>query len=192
MFPFSPPAGLTWFSRLPSLLSVVEPGAAGRLAAGTQAGLALACWCAHFFRRLWEVFFVNDYSGNFQRDSRLELLYYSLWGWLAGAAVGSAPLQLHGPASPLCAAVGVAAFGVGELGNFWCHAELRRLRAGSAGLAGGTKRTGQYVIPSRGPFRSRKHLERIGFGVLLFRLRVVVHRVFGASGVRDSLQYPSH
>lgn len=146
--------GLTWFSRLPTLLSFLQPGAAGRLAAVTQAGIAQSCWYVHFLRRLWEVFFVNDYSGNFQRDSRGELLYYSMWGWIAGAAVGTAPLQLHGPSSPLCAVVGVAAFAIGELGNYWCHAELRRLRAESAGgLAGGVERTGQYVIPSRGPFR---------------------------------------
>merc|ERR1711924_344165 len=91
--------------------------------------------------------------GNFDRDSRGEFVYYSVWGFIAGAAVGAAHLELHGTASPLCAVLGVGMFAVGEVGNYWCHAELRRLRAEKASLAAGTEQTGEYVIPSRGPFR---------------------------------------
>ena len=104
-------------------------------------------FCGHFIRRAAEVVFVNDYTGTWVRDSRLELLYYFTWGLLAGSSVGDAPLRLHGVPTVAVRGLGAALFLVGQLGNAWCHLELRRLRAERHALGSQT-----YIIPDRGPF----------------------------------------
>ena len=86
-------------------------------------------------------------TGTFARDSRGELLYYTTWGYLAGSACSLQALALHGVTSFAFRVAGVGLFIVGQLGNAWCHLELRRLRATRAALGSHT-----YVIPSRGPF----------------------------------------
>ena len=101
----------------------------------------------HFVRRALEVIYVNDYTGTWQRDSRGELLYYALWGLLAGSASGLRPLQTHGVASRRVRVLGAAICVLGQIGNTWCHLELRRLREQRAALGSST-----YIIPSRGPF----------------------------------------
>ena len=65
-------------------------GVAGPLFAGVKSTAALqahataaaTAFSIHFLRRLLEVLFINDYTGTFVRDSRLELLYYTAWGLL--------------------------------------------------------------------------------------------------------------
>jgi len=51
--------------------------------------MAAAAFHCHFIRRLLEVFFVNDYTGTFVRDSRSELVYYTVWGLHASAPASS-------------------------------------------------------------------------------------------------------
>jgi hypothetical protein len=112
--------------------------------AGTTAAFTL-----HFLRRLAEVIFINDYTGTWARDSRGEIIYYSLWGLLAGACVGQTPLLKFGaPAAPL-RTVGLTLFVIGQAGNFWCHQHLRSLRAARGKLG-----SSQYIIPTAGPCTS--------------------------------------
>ena len=101
----------------------------------------------HFVRRAVEVVAINDYTGTWQRDSRLEVVYYSLWGLAAGAASSPAALAVVGVAPSIYRLAGAAAFTVGEFGNAWSHLELRRLRAERDALG-----THAYVVPGRGPF----------------------------------------
>ena len=130
-------------------------GVAGPLFAGVKSTAALqahvtaaaAAFTIHFLRRLLEGLFINDYTGTFVRDSRLELLYYTAWGLLAGAAVSPASLARWGvPARPL-RYLGLTLFAIGQVGNAWCHYELRRLRSAANQLG-----ASHYTIPSRGPF----------------------------------------
>lgn len=111
------------------------------------AALSAALFCGHFIRRALEVLFVNDYTGTWDRDSRQELVYYALWGLFAGAASGKTALRMHGVASSRLRLLGAALFLIGQLGNTWCHFELRRLRAERNKIG-----TSTYIIPSRGPF----------------------------------------
>ena len=137
-------------SNLLLLCRVAPPLFAGVHTAGAaqaHGAAAFGAFAFHFLRRLLEVLFINDYTGTFERDSRAELVYYSVWGLVAGAAVSPASLARFGvPARPL-RLLGLALFAVGQLGNAWCHWELRRLRAEANQLG-----ASHYVIPSRGPF----------------------------------------
>mmetsp|Transcript_16095 Transcript_16095/g.26784 ORF Transcript_16095/g.26784 Transcript_16095/m.26784 type:complete len:263 (+) Transcript_16095:1195-1983(+) len=116
--------------------------------------LTSAAFTLHFVRRLAEVLFLQDYTGSFSRDSRFELLYYALWGILAGSSVAHRSLV---PSKTYWSA-GLTLFLAGQAGNAWCHLELRRLRAAKDALGQsrnsteGRAATGYYEIPSRGPF----------------------------------------
>ena len=66
--------GLTLLSNITPLLTSGDKSAAAIAAQGLS---AQALFTLHFVRRALEVVFVNDYTGTFARDSRLELLYYS-------------------------------------------------------------------------------------------------------------------
>ena len=135
--------GFTWLSELTPLLAS-DKSAAGAAAASATAQALLTM---HFVRRALEVIFVNDYTGTWARDSRSELLYYTLWGLLAGAAAGSAPVSMHGVAAPAMRAIGTSVFVIGQIGNAWCHYELRRLRKEKNAIG-----SSKYFMPSRGPF----------------------------------------
>ena len=99
------------------------------LASSQQAALVAGLlFNSHFVRRALEVIYINDYTGTWERDSRFELLYYVLWGLLAGSASGKLPLQVHGVAAPHIRLLGMCLCIIGQCGNSWCHLELRRLR----------------------------------------------------------------
>ena len=66
--------GFTLLSNITPLLTSGDKSAAAIAAQGRS---AQALFTLHFVRRALEVVFVNDYTGTFARDSRLELLYYS-------------------------------------------------------------------------------------------------------------------
>ena len=148
---------LTMLTRLPPLLVAERSSAALVGAASTGATVAFV---AHFVRRALEVLFVNDYTGTWARDSRLELLYYATWGLVAGSGAGTLALTTHGVAPRAARLAGLALFAVGQVGNAWCHAHLRQLRAEKAAL-----RSSVYVVPSRGPF-AHVSCPHYGFEVL--------------------------
>lgn len=100
----------------------------------------------HFVRRLLEVFVVNDYQGTFERDSKVEVVYYAIWGLLAGCAVGQPAMDRNGTVSTILVALGLGIFLCGELGNAWAHWHLRSIRAAKKAIG-----TSKYVIPT-GPF----------------------------------------
>ena len=135
---------LTWLSQLPPLLAAAN---SSTNATSASVRTAQALFTLHFVRRALEVIYVNDYTGTWARDSRSELLYYILWGLVAGAAAGSAPMALHGAAPPALRTLGACLFLFGQSGNAWCHWELRRLRAQHQAIG-----TSRYFMPSRGPF----------------------------------------
>jgi len=135
--------GFTWLSKLAPLLAS-DTSAAGANASGATAQALLTL---HFVRRALEVIFVNDYTGTWARDSRGELLYYTLWGLLAGAAAGKAPMRMHGVASRTLRKLGACLFVIGQFGNAWSHYHLRCLRVERQALG-----SSQYFMPSRGPF----------------------------------------
>eukprot|EP00900_Chrysochromulina_parva_P008704 jgi/Chrpa1/17835/Chrysochromulina_OHIO_Genome00023531-RA len=136
--------GLTLLSNITPLLTSGDKSAAAIAAQGLS---AQALFTLHFVRRALEVVFVNDYTGTFARDSRLELLYYILWGLIAGAAAGTAPMMKHGVAPRLVRTLGACLFVLGQVGNAWCHWELRRLRTEKQALG-----SSKYFMPTRGPF----------------------------------------
>ena len=121
--------------------------AASAAVVGSASQLSAAMFVLHFVRRAVEVVAVNDYTGTWARDSRLEIVYYALWGLAAGAASSPAALAVVGVAPSALRLAGAAAFTVGEFGNAWSHLELRRLRAERDALG-----THAYVVPGRGPF----------------------------------------
>ena len=121
--------------------------AASAAVVGSASQLSAAMFVLHFARRAVEVVAVNDYTGTWARDSRLEIVYYALWGLAAGAASSPAALAVVGVAPSALRLAGAAAFTVGEFGNAWSHLELRRLRAERDALG-----THAYVVPGRGPF----------------------------------------
>ena len=137
-------SALTWLSRLSPLLAQAGASEAARQAHATTAA---SLFIFHFVRRAVEVVCVNDYTGTWNRDSRLELMYYLAWGFLAGSSAGERALALHGVASLGWRIAGTVLFAAGECGNAWCHLELRRLRAARQALG-----SHYYAIPSRGPF----------------------------------------
>ena len=70
-----------------------------------------------------------------------------LWGLIAGAAAGTAPMMKHGVAPRLVRTLGACLFVLGQVGNAWCHWELRRLRTEKQALG-----SSKYFMPTRGPF----------------------------------------
>ena len=70
-----------------------------------------------------------------------------LWGLIAGAAAGTAPMLKHGVAPRLVRTLGACLFMLGQVGNAWCHWELRRLRTEKQALG-----LFKYFMPTRGPF----------------------------------------
>jgi len=134
----------TWLSQIAPLITASDKSVASIAAQGRSAQVLFTL---HFVRRALEVVFVNDYTGTFARDSRSELLYYILWGLLAGAAAGTRPMGKHGVAPRLMRKLGACLFMIGQVGNAWCHWELRRLRAEKRALG-----SSKYFMPSRGPF----------------------------------------
>jgi hypothetical protein len=68
-------SGFTWLSQLAPLLTSNDKSAASLAAQGRS---AQNLFTLHFLRRALEVVFVNDYTGSFPRDSRMELLYYGI------------------------------------------------------------------------------------------------------------------
>lgn len=110
---------------------------------------ATAAFVFHFLRRLAEVMFLQDYTGTWNRESRLEFLYYLVWGLCAGSVLSKAPLTSFGAPPKQFRMLGLSLFIVGELGNFWCHYHLREIRASRKKLGV----TGSYIIPAAGPFK---------------------------------------
>ena len=56
-------------------------------------------------------------------------------------------MKKHGVAPRLMRKLGACLFMIGQVGNAWCHWELRRLRAEKQALG-----SSKYFMPSRGPF----------------------------------------
>mmetsp|Transcript_91601 Transcript_91601/g.182500 ORF Transcript_91601/g.182500 Transcript_91601/m.182500 type:complete len:260 (-) Transcript_91601:237-1016(-) len=138
---------LTVLSRLPPLL-VSSSSPSGDAAVSAAALGAKLLFCGHFVRRALEVIYVNDYTGTFVRDSRGELVYYAVWGLMAGTAAGTLPLSTYGVVNSSLRLAGAVLFVIGQIGNYWCHSHLRELRAEKKALG-----THKYVIPSAGPFQ---------------------------------------
>mmetsp|Transcript_24676 Transcript_24676/g.55583 ORF Transcript_24676/g.55583 Transcript_24676/m.55583 type:complete len:246 (+) Transcript_24676:35-772(+) len=137
-----------WADRMTSNILPVGPlFASSSGSPGFVRFVATSAFLVHFFRRLVEVFVVNDYCGSFERNSIVEFAYYALWGVLGGLAVGNGALQQSGTAPFAMVCCGIAVFTVGEIGNAWSHWHLRTLRSQKRTLG-----TGTYVIPTAGPF----------------------------------------
>ena len=109
-------------------------------------------WYFHFFRRAFEVVFVNRYHGKSipgERDSIVEFFYYLFWGYINGltgcciqtnADEIDSMMNLGGTVSK----TGLALYVIGETGNYLCHAHLRALRPDPNDT--------QWKIPTTWPF----------------------------------------
>jgi len=96
---------------------------------------------AHFLKRLFEVLFVHKYSGSM---GLIDMVLVGSFGYAlqSGLLIKNArPHSLESPSSVL----GLAAFVVGSLGNFYHHYLLRTLRKD-----GDTSK--RYVVPRGGLF----------------------------------------
>ena len=68
---------------------------------------------------------VTPTAGTFDRNSRIEFVYYATWGLIGCCAVGAAALKRNSAAPPLLLWAGCALFVAGEAGNASAHWHLK-------------------------------------------------------------------
>lgn len=108
--------------------------------------LTLAMFIFHFGKRCLEVLFLHQFSGKIGIPAVFFItLAYSNIGFLAGSLHNRTPDSVANEIPKVWIVIGVFLFLIGEIGNFYHHLILKRLRTSSEDKA--------YKIPNDGQFR---------------------------------------
>ncbi len=106
--------------------------------------LILAMWNLHFIRRFIEVLFVHIYK---RKMPLVESIGAPIYYWVLALFIAWSINKSSYKASSLYLIIpGVIVFLIGEIGNCWCHIQLRLFRTGNNDLALISPKTG-HVVP---------------------------------------------
>jgi very-long-chain enoyl-CoA reductase len=116
--------------------SLVYPGADVTKEYSPCAKLALVCWLAHFLKRELETFFVHKFSRPWMPLSNIFKNCGYYWSFAAAIGYFLCHPDFIGPQNPtftgiqadLQIKIGLAIFGLCELGNLICHIMLSNMR----------------------------------------------------------------